>query len=333
MNRFKILVAALTVSAFLYTQQRSVFAWNSTGHRIIAYITYDQLDPSVRQAMVELLKQHPRFEKDFQGKMPDVIKEHDAATQNRWIFMHAATWPDITRGFNEADREKYHHGTWHYINKPLYLDPASELALSAKLPVNLSTSSEDGTEVLKFNVLQALEFCVKQMNDPAVSPADKAVSLCWIMHLCGDIHQPLHSTALFAKKTFPEGDRGGNLIRFKRSNLHSQWDRLLGTSWKYSDITRKAVGISHDPALKQLGKAATQKMAFETWSDESHVLAKEHAYSLQILAAVKAAEAKGTNLKKLPQLPQSYFQNGGTIASQRAAQAGWRLAAVINSVQ
>lgn len=333
MNRFNILTVVFAISLFLNAQPPSVFAWNSTGHRVIAYITYDQLEPSVRQAMVDLLKKHPRFEKDFQNKMPDVIKERDSATQNRWIFMHAATWPDIARGFNEANREKYHNGTWHYINKPLYLDSASEQALSSNLPVNLSTDSEDGTEVQKFNVLQALKFCVKQMQDPAVSPSDKAVYLCWIMHLCGDIHQPLHSTALFANKTFPEGDRGGNLIRFKRSNLHSQWDRLLGTSWKYSDIANKAVGISHDPALKQLGKAATQKMAFETWSDESHTLAKHHVYIPQILAAVKASEAKGTNLKSLSQLPQSYYQKAGSIASKRAAQAGWRLTEVINNVQ
>jgi len=32
--------------------------------------------------------------------------------------------------------------------------------------------------------------------------------LTWLFHLIGDIHQPLHSTALFSTKLFPEGDRG-----------------------------------------------------------------------------------------------------------------------------
>ena len=241
MKRNTLLIAWLLI---LLVVLCPVEAWNYAGHRIIASIAWDQLTPETQTTLLELLKQHPRFEQDFQSRMPKVIKEANPAVQNRWLFMRAATWPDIVRSFKEADREKYHRGTWHYINQPIYLDEVSEAFLSSRLSANVATSIKAGDDPLQFNILQALEYCVAQMKDPAVSQSDKAVYLCWIMHLVGDSHQPLHSSALFSKRTFPEGDRGGNSIRIGKSNLHSQWDGLLGNSFKYSDIVGQAVGLS-----------------------------------------------------------------------------------------
>ncbi|QDT43224.1 S1/P1 Nuclease [Gimesia alba] len=332
MKHFALRIIPLTVGLILFSQCFT-HAWNYAGHRIIASIAYDQLDPSTQTAMLELLKQHPRFEQDFQSRMPDVIKNASPEIQNRWIFMRAATWPDLARSFNDANREKYHHGTWHYINQPIYLDSASEQVLSRALTANVATSIKEGDDPLLFNILQALEYCVKKMKDPAVSKADKAVYLCWIMHLTGDSHQPLHSSALFSKKTFPEGDRGGNSIRIGKSNLHSQWDGLLGNSFKYSDIVGHAVGIARNPAMKQLGEKATQQMNFSAWINESHELAREKAYCPEILEAARKSEAADGKFQKLSALPPSYYQQAGTIAAKRAAQSGWRLAELIKNVQ
>ena len=46
--------------------------------------------------------------------------------------------------------------------------------------------------------------------------------------MVGDIHQPLHSVALF-NKTYPKGDAGGNFLKIKMlngtlANFHSFWD-------------------------------------------------------------------------------------------------------------
>ena len=57
--------------------------------------------------------------------------------------------------------------------------------------------------------------------------------------MVGDIHQPLHSVALY-NKTYPEGDRGGNSLTVyyqnsTKTNLHSFWDAganlLQNNSW------------------------------------------------------------------------------------------------------
>lgn len=51
----------------------------------------------------------------------------------------------------------------------------------------------------------------------------------YLIHLVGDIHQPLHSVAMFSNE-FPEGDQGGNKITVKAPNgtsynFHSFWDQ------------------------------------------------------------------------------------------------------------
>ncbi|WP_417391879.1 S1/P1 nuclease [Gimesia sp.] len=330
MKRFSRLLVFLAL--FVLTSE-SVQAWNYAGHRVIASIAWDQLTPETQRDMVTLLKQHPRFEQDFQSRMPGVITKAAPAVQDRWLFMRAATWPDIVRSFKDEDREKYHRGTWHYINQPIYLDAAAERALSSKLSVNTAQSIRRGDDPLLFNILQALEYNVALMKDPVVSPAEKAIALCWIMHLTGDSHQPLHSSALFSKGSFPEGDRGGNSIRIGKSNLHAQWDGLLGNSFKDSEIVSQAVGLARDPALKQLGEQATKNLNYAVWIDESHALAKSAGYTPMILESVKQNDGPQNEFIKLTALPAEYYRTAGAIAVKRAAQSGWRLAAVINSLQ
>jgi len=83
----------------------SSFGWNRTGHMLVALIAYEDLSPAERQPLVDVLRKHPRFQEDFQRRMPPLRSRED---QDRWIFIQAATWPDIARGFKGQDK-KYHH--------------------------------------------------------------------------------------------------------------------------------------------------------------------------------------------------------------------------------
>lgn len=70
--------------------------------------------------------------------------------------------------------------------------------------------------------------------------AERALFARYVVHLAGDIHQPLHSVALF-NLTYPKGDLGGNLLKVtlkngtNNSNFHSYWDAgayiLQNDSW------------------------------------------------------------------------------------------------------
>src|SRR5882757_4767368 len=94
----------------------SAFAWSALGHKTVAEIAWRQLDPAIRQSIVDTLRRHPRFDKDFAAKEDDKSLTGDKAVEDEWIFQHAATWPDIIRKQKELDRP-----SWHYINVPLFL--------------------------------------------------------------------------------------------------------------------------------------------------------------------------------------------------------------------
>ncbi|EAR14153.1 MULTISPECIES: S1/P1 nuclease [Robiginitalea] len=91
---------------------------------------------------------------------------------------------------------------WHYVNLP------------PETPYGEITPNPDG------DILQGIEHCIRVLKDPA-SPRDQQVFyLKLLVHLVGDLHQPMHVGR-------PE-DRGGNDIQLqyfdKGTNLHRLWD-------------------------------------------------------------------------------------------------------------
>ncbi len=69
------------------------------------------------------------------------------------------------------------HSDWHYVNFPF--KPADNTATT---PVSIGG-----------NLLEAYEENLAILKGEA-RESDKAVALCWVLHLAGDIHQPLHSS-------------------------------------------------------------------------------------------------------------------------------------------
>src|SRR5205823_4340914 len=62
------------------------------------------------------------------------------------------------------------------------------------------------------NILQALKHNRDVFKHSTVR-RERAIALAWILHLVGDLHQPLHNAALFSNHfDGPSGDRGGNWI-------------------------------------------------------------------------------------------------------------------------
>lgn len=56
---------------------------------------------------------------------------------------------------------------------------------------------------------------------------EKSLLMRYLIHVLGDIHQPLHASTL-VNEQFPNGDQGGNLFLIKYSenieNLHKLFD-------------------------------------------------------------------------------------------------------------
>ena len=322
--------------------------WNSTGHRIVALIAWEQLDTQTRAKIVKILKRHERFDEDFEDHMPEKIEMSDQTTRDMWIFAHAATWPDIVRGFSGEDRDKYHHSVWHYINEPLFLSSNDKKFFQKDpddpnegydVPADLDKEWSSGMRLKDLNIIQALIRSTSRMKRPAASSREKAVDLCWIFHLVGDLHQPLHSTALFSERGFPTGDRGGNSIKLTTmGNLHSFWDSRAGTGKSFSLLSKKANEWNADQNLSTLAEMASRNTNIENWLKESYDAAREFVYDGELLEEISEQEAelhgKDTLEKGTAKIPisQDYKDMAKNLAKERVVQAGYRLATVIGDV-
>jgi S1/P1 Nuclease len=300
---------ALTFVAFVGLVTPA-FAWNGLGHKVVAEIAWQQLDSSTRDNIVDTLYRHPRFAEDFEKKMPEDVATADKSVQDHWVFQQAATWPDIAR---KTDYDRPH---WHYIDIPLF--DGSERPVTFNLSIEFPTK----TEPADYNVDQATKNCLATLKESTSAP-EQALAYAWLIHLVGDMHQPLHSTALVCNY-FPEGDEGGNKIRVVQGhNLHSLWDGLLGTRATMRDVDREVAELKQDTDLWKVDT----KPDIDAWINESHGAALSVVYSPEILHAVLGA-TPGEKLEPIS-LSKDYLKTAGQVARQRMVAAGLRLGALL----
>lgn len=316
------LLPVLLAAAFVAGVMRSASAWDGTGHEIIAQIAWQNLSPEAREKISTLLHALPDYAEILTANAApaDPDRDHEA-------FLIAATWPDIVRTPGKP-QYRYNHPQWHYVDFPFVV---------GDLPKQPDPDGtwKPGTDPA--NALQAFQKNLADIKDATLAQKDRAIALCWIEHLVGDIHQPLHATSLFDSR-FPEGDHGGNSVRVfaegKVMNFHTLWDEMLGTDQRDAAVALEAARIMKAYPLAdlqgQLSKTAVDN--FPAWAQESFEAAKQTAYIGGTLPGVSADALEKDRSMAVPPLPAGYMAQAMTLADQRAALAGYRLAALLTSL-
>ncbi len=323
----------------LLSMPQITLAWNDTGHMLTALIAYDELPAAVQDDLSRTLRAHPRYAEDFQARMPARVRNASAAEQDRWVFAFAATWPDLARHFGHVQRpaeraelvERYHRGPWHYINLPTFLNEADQHALGA-LTVNQS-DDWTRTETERLNAVQALGMLTDQFSNPGVADEERAVTLCWLLHLVGDIHQPLHTTALFTSRAFPEGDRGGNSLTIAAgTNLHSLWDGAVGSDTRWTRLLDRRAALL-DSYAKEPSAANERSLPerFGAWAEEGAALARSAVYVPEILAQVAAENTRQRRSVRIT-LPAGYEEQMQDVAEAQVVLAGRRMARLLEQI-
>ncbi len=311
-------------------------AWSEAGHKIIASLAFRKLTPEQQQHWAEILKHHPRYAEDFSPFMPADTTAGDESAQREWLFQQAAIWPDMARGLAENQKSIYNHPTWHYIDFPSFLTDADRAALAPGLSINNSLDAP-ATAEREMNAVQTIRLVRRDLRAAGGTDAERAVLLCWLLHDIGDLHQPLHSTAMFDVKLFPEGDKGGNSIPTQQGfNLHALWDEFLG-DWATFAIARQRTTelLARDELLK-LGRTSAEDLDEKTWLEESRQLAQSAVYAPEVLGylRIQAGRPDAQPTDRLPplRLSEPYLNTGTSIATARVVQAGFRLGAVLKSI-
>jgi hypothetical protein len=286
-------------------------AWNDKGHMVIARLAWKELTAAERTKAIRILGKHPHYQEFLAAKRPDSIP------LDEWVFMRAATWPDwVRRG--PADRRRYHMDTAHYIDYPILL-PGST-ATPEPIPNRNAV-----------NQIAASQRFVKNGNQE-----EQAVHLCWILHLIGDIHQPLHCCSFYSND-FPKGDRGGNLSKVRiegRSiiKLHPFWDDLLGSATTLTSIgstTNEIEGmLTRRPEV--IADDLVKHITPDSWSQEGLEIAKKQIYLDGELQP--ANDQNNPKPEDVPLVSEDYAKSAGRTARFCAGKAGKRLAMTLREL-
>lgn len=310
----------LSIIAALFVTS-PVQAWHEAGHKKTAEIAFNQLNEEQQLLVAGILRAHPRFGPDFADAMPQDIVSGTKKQEDMWLFQRASYWPDLVANISDEVRTQYHRSTWHYINLPVYLTEADEKEFAGTLSHNMSTSFGPPLRQ-NLNVVQALKGNLKVWRDDNAPIADKAVALCWIIHLTGDLHQPLHNVALFSRSLFPEGDRGGNSIAVERidrvSNLHAVWD---GSAQRDDDFTLNT------KTKAMLANDYINFREIDGWLREHRRLAMDYVYTDEVRS--KLLNQPTTQQDPQISLSREYLSTANEVAIPQVILAGHRIATLL----
>jgi len=292
-------------------------AWNDRGHMSVAYVAYRRLTPATRDRVNVLLKLNPKYN-DWAAEVDKEVPGASSADKSMMIFMLAATWADAIKrdstyirdggqggnrpdgspdpGKNTGYDDLLMHKYWHFIDTPFSLDGST-------LPAIPTPNAQDRIALFRSVLASA-------SPDPL-----KSYDLTWLLHLVGDVHQPLHA-ATRVSKADPEGDAGGNLVKLDcaKCELHFFWDDLLGTESDLSSVVNVA------KQLPKPNRALAAKSDEKVWITESFHAAQRTVYA----APVGPGDGPFA-------LTAQYKKNAANLAKKRVALAGARLANLLNN--
>jgi hypothetical protein len=314
------------------------YGWGEVGHMTVAKLAWPQLDKSQRKSAYETLQQLPHL-KRFLAEHP----RPDGVGEEEWLFLIAADWPDWVKGFKTAAKKgdkdgmeifKDHIENWHFFDIPFEFD------FTGKVP-----KAKDR------DIVKALTNDLPTWHKD-INAAQRAKALCWLLHLVGDIHQPLHCTTMFTDD-FPRGDTGGNnqFARFQGASieLHGFWDNLPGHFTRMPDkvaryyekvldkVSENATILSRHDFGRATFAVQLKKVDPMDWARDSHDLGVKVAYRNGKLSTVyidhntephEASEMK----HNAPPLPDDYHGKALATANRQLALAGYRLADRIDAI-
>lgn len=196
----------------------------------------------------------------------------------------ASTWMDEIRSDSTYD----YTADWHWVT------------------IQNGETYEQSKKNPNGDIIQTLERIIAELKSKKLSPKEETERVKMLIHLIGDLHQPLHVGG--------GNDRGGNEIKVTwfrvDSNLHRIWDSDMidETRLSYTELAQSL----DKPTAEQLQQ--WQKISVRNWASESMNYRKQ-VYDY----------GKG-------KLGYDYSYLYFPIVRERLLQAGVRIASVLNEI-
>lgn len=330
-NQMKIIVGAALCSFCV----AGAFAWDHPAHMTtaaIAFMEVERTKPELVDKLELVFMAHP-------DTSPFWVAAGDSRGKERAkrMFIEGARWADDTKG-TIHDRPTWHTARWPIIAK----DAPPEAKAAAEARKGRPAGQAIEALVMNYAMLSSAE----------TNSAERASALAWLLHLIGDIHQPLHVSDQYSKE-FPAGNGSGTLeyvmdpVNEKPIPLHLLWDSNIYRSTALDAIEQNAQELvekyprSAFPELKGLEGPGD----FEKWARESYDVAVDFAYGYGIKTvsdpekdldtdkAVKKMVAYilhgVTPLEDAPAVPAEYWEKLQQVVQRRITLAGYRIADLV----
>lgn len=282
--RFLSVMTLLLAAAF----SQAAHAWGAKGHRVIGALAEERLSAAAHSAISAILE------------------GEDLAT--------AATWADEMRG--SRDNPEFwseYAANWHFVN----IAPGESYASSAKNPHGDAYAALETFVAILLDepvpagpVREGLESYFGDLG--ARKPEVRRFALKFLVHIIGDLHQPLHSGYA--------SDRGGNEVRLswfgERVNLHAVWDTQLV---EHADM-------SYTQMARRLGNRIIRTPASDVHYMESAAPLGWIDESREMLDRIYAAHAGD------PELGSRYTAQFVPTVDTQLVKGGLRTAYVLNSI-
>ncbi len=293
-------------------------AWGCKGHQTVALIAEKHLTPEARQLVQQILGDNPMD--------PKLRRWCGNATTD--LMVDASTWPDDVR--NER-----RNGPWHYVD----------------IPRGKHQGELDGYCGPEGCVTRAIEEQRAILKDKSADSLKRAEAIRYLVHFVGDLHQPLHAIT--------NADNGGNCVPVKyfrhdpllnplhperedySPNLHQLWDtEIVERDMEISNPLRYADELDE----KFRAESAAWEAAgihVDIWAWESHERAETAVYNafpekIGIQPDMKLKSCAENNhmgkrmFEKHLAVGQTYQSNAAKVAETALAEAGVRLAMILN---
>ncbi|MGO9603996.1 MAG: S1/P1 nuclease [Candidatus Binataceae bacterium] len=294
----------LVALLMLVVQPRFAFAWGNEGHRIVAFIAADHLNAAARGRIAKLLAMDGADWRAIADRMAD-----------------DSTMPDW-----DYRREDPRSAAWHYINLCLQ-DTESEI------PVRCVRGQCATAKIDEFT---------KRLSTGSYDRWGAEGDLAFLVHLVGDIHQPLHAAT--------NADLGGNCVQVEDVSvptLHLAWDdtmvRLVMARFAHRGHSSArttanalesyyAVHPFHDDFSWQRGRA-------DALAWESNRIALGQIYE-RLAIPLEPCEPNLKSCGRAPAkvraediaLQPAYLSAETDVAALQLFKAGTRLAALLNQI-
>jgi hypothetical protein len=265
--------------------------------------------------------------------------EAKGSERTRRMFLECARWADDSK-FTPRDMLTWHTARWAIVAE----DAPSEARAAAEATQGKPTGQ----------AIEAANLNFAMLSNHESTPAERALGLCWVLHIVGDIHQPWHVTDLYSAE-FPTGNAAAGLsyvadpLSDTTIPLHILWDTNFLRTPSLEAVDRAAAEFRKNNPRSSYPELQSNPVGgpdfFRKWAREGHQVALDWASDIKTVRDPNGVQDSDALVKNLvnfilngvspvaeaPEVPADYWEQLQHTAERRITLAGYRIADLVIS--